>query len=806
MLRDVEKEAIQEANNNGTELPNIVMAIKNDRTQAIQEANNNGTELPNIVMAIKNDRTQDVRRYNKPTASEVAVVFQNDDGEPPFIRDILIHLKPIENQPMLKRISILDPNLDALVYPLFYPRAEQDKFNPLLNGGKLTQQFIVDAYVKMEANRLQYIKDNQSKLITEKYSGLMDHISARAENENLNVGKAIILPSSFEGSPRNMQQRYQDAMSIVTKYGKPDLFVTMTCNPKWKEITENLEPWQKAEHRPDLVSRIFNLKLKELLKEIKAGLFGKLTAMVHVIEFQKRGLPHAHILIILAAEAKLQKAEFFSFPSVSVKEQERYYLRLLLLNVKAAQSFDDLKTVDEILYPSFREAALARGLFLDDSVWKSTLEDGVVMNMPKQLRELFSYICVFGPPAKLRKLWDEFKPHMCEDFCRKHHPNDDACTHCEGYAMKEINDIFLGHRVNYNEYGLPVPAWNIPDVPCSEEYISDTEVLLAADKMESFNAEQTAAYDQIMAAVKDVTMRPNCFFIDGPGGSGKTYLYTTLMHSVSGMNQVVLPAATTGIAANLLQGGKTMHSLYRLPIPLNETSISNIKMTTMAAGTLREAKLFIIDECTMASNHALNTIDRLLRKVMTEDKKYPNQIPFGGKVLIVGGDFRQCLPVIPHGMRAQIVQSCLKYSQTWSHFEHLPLVRNVRARSDPEYTEWLLKLGNGSLPTFDDLGADLIEIPQELICKDDIVREIFGDTITPELIETMSQRAILCPKNDNIHKMNDQVMDLIVSEYHTYLSDDSVVSDSDEERNNFPVEFLNSVTPSGMPPHRLRLK
>ncbi|UYV75635.1 hypothetical protein LAZ67_13000809 [Cordylochernes scorpioides] len=303
--------------------------LRDVEKEAIQEANNNGTELPNIVIAIKNDRTQDVRRYNKPTASEVAVVFQNDDGEPPFIRDILIHLKPIKNQPMLKRISILGPNLDALVYPLFYPRAEQgwatylkqkpgssqmqyysyslsvrDKFNPLLNGGKLTQQFIVDAYVKMETNRLQHIKDNQSKLRTEKYSGLMDHKNARAENENLNVGKAIILPSSFEISARNMQQRYQDAKLIVIKYEKPDLFVTMTCNPKWKEITGNLEPWQKAEHRPDLVARAFNLKLKELLKEIKSGLFGKLTAMVHVIEFQKRGLPHAHILIKLAAEAK----------------------------------------------------------------------------------------------------------------------------------------------------------------------------------------------------------------------------------------------------------------------------------------------------------------------------------------------------------------------------------------------------------------------------------------------------------------------------------------------------------------------
>ncbi|UYV75633.1 hypothetical protein LAZ67_13000807 [Cordylochernes scorpioides] len=82
--------------------------------------------------------------------------------------------------------------------------------------------------------------------------------------------------------------------------------------------------------------------------------------------------------------------------------------------------------------------------------------------------------------------------------------------------------------------------------------------------------------------------------------------------------------------------------------------------------------------------------------------------------------------------------NCAKLFEIFSDmepFEHLPLVKNVRAKSDPEYTEWLLKLGNGSLPTIDDLGADLIEIPQELICKDDIVREIFGDTITPELVE-----------------------------------------------------------------------
>ncbi|UYV72603.1 hypothetical protein LAZ67_10000016 [Cordylochernes scorpioides] len=98
----------------------------------------------------------------------------------------------------------------------------------------------------------------------------------------------------------------------------------------------------------------------------------------------------------------------------------------------------------------------------------------------------------------------------------------------------------------------------------------------------------TASKEELKKILKNDFLK--CFEDWKNRGSGKTYLYTTLMHSVRGMNQVVLPAATTGIAANLLQGGKTIHSLYGLQIPLNETSVSNIKMTTMAAGTLREAK------------------------------------------------------------------------------------------------------------------------------------------------------------------------------------------------------------------------
>jgi len=81
-----------------------------------------------------------------------------------------------------------------------------------------------------------------------------------------------------------MNENYQDAMAIVRKFGKPDLFITMTCNPHWKEITENLEWQQRTEYRPDLVSRVFQIKLKSLLDDLlNKHLLGNLTIYVEII-------------------------------------------------------------------------------------------------------------------------------------------------------------------------------------------------------------------------------------------------------------------------------------------------------------------------------------------------------------------------------------------------------------------------------------------------------------------------------------------------------------------------------------------
>jgi len=113
------------------------------------------------------------------------------------------------------------------------------------------------------------------------------------------LGYKLILPSSHVGSPRFMTQLFQDTMAICRHFYKPDLFLTMTANPKWPEIIYSLFPGQIATDHPDIVSWVFEQKKKALLKLIDNGFFGTAVAHIHTIEFQKRGLSHIHLLIFL---------------------------------------------------------------------------------------------------------------------------------------------------------------------------------------------------------------------------------------------------------------------------------------------------------------------------------------------------------------------------------------------------------------------------------------------------------------------------------------------------------------------------
>ena len=182
-------------------------------------------------------------------------------------------------------------------------------FSSLFYGKKLFQQYAVDAYVKIEGQRLAFIRNNQNKLRSEQHDVLHEHVSNLGNDHNVRPGRVVVLPSIYVGSPRALKENFEDAMAIIKKYAKPGLFITFTCNPKWREITENLYPGQTANDRPDLVIRVFKLKLNKLLNNIfKHGVIGKVVTHVLVIEFQKRGLPHFHILLHFANDDKLETA------------------------------------------------------------------------------------------------------------------------------------------------------------------------------------------------------------------------------------------------------------------------------------------------------------------------------------------------------------------------------------------------------------------------------------------------------------------------------------------------------------------
>ncbi|GJY33383.1 helicase [Tanacetum coccineum] len=240
-------------------------------------------ESVNFELHLLSDR-RSARKYNAPTVSEVAALITNDFGNGVPLRDIVVHNK--DGGP--KRISELRPSYMALQYPLLFPY-EEDGFHekiPYRNntGTKKTKrgfQYSVDAYTAVEEQRLKWSRNNQETLRVDLYQNLNDVVTI-GDTTAKGLGKRIA-------------------------YVNPDLFITFTSNPKWPEIAEMLafHPGQKPHERPEVGTWVFKMNLTELLDDLtKREVFGKSRAVVYVIEFQKHGLPHAHILLWLKEEWK----------------------------------------------------------------------------------------------------------------------------------------------------------------------------------------------------------------------------------------------------------------------------------------------------------------------------------------------------------------------------------------------------------------------------------------------------------------------------------------------------------------------
>ncbi|PWZ17599.1 ATP-dependent DNA helicase PIF1 [Zea mays] len=451
-------------------------------------------------------------------------------------------------------------------------------------------------------------------------------------------------------------------------------------------------------------------------------------------------------------------------------EGERFYLRLLLNHVTGATSYEDLRTVDGDTLPSFREAAQRRGLLEADNTIDECLNEAALYQMPSALRRLFATILVFCEPNDVAELWQRHLDTMSEDY----HRITQSKTHLQQMGIdREIYE---------------------------EEIIEATAEDVALQ--ETLNEEQKSAYEKILSVVD--TSNGGVFFVDGPGGTGKTYLYKALLAVLRSQDKIAVATATSGVAASIMPGGRTAHSRFKIPLTIDDGAICTFTKQSGTSKLLQKASLIIWDEASMAKRQSIEALDNSMRDIMGRP-----DLPFGGKTIVFGGDFRQVLPVVRKGSRAQIVAASLRSSYLWESMCHLKLVRNMRAKSDPWFAEYLLRVGGGTEEVTND--GD-VRLPDEVCVPytgDDRDLDRLIDDIYPSLNENMSNtsyitsRAILTTRNDWVDMINMRMIDRFQREQMMYHSFDTAV---DDPNNYYPSEFLNTLTPNGLPPHVLKLK
>jgi len=232
--------------------------------------------------------------------------------------------------------------------------------------------------------------------------------------------------------------------------------------------------------------------------------------------------------------------------------------------------------------------------------------------------------------------------------------------------------------------------------PLIAEQLNYDHAALQADleaRLQQVNAEQRTAYNCIVESVTDNLGK--LFFVNGPGGTGKTFLYNTICARLRSLGTIVLCVSSSGISALLISGGRTAHSMFKIPIDgLDDRSVCSIAKRSQRAELMRAAKVIIWDEISAQHRYAVEAVDRTLRDIRGADQ------PFGGLTVVLGGDFLQTLPVVPKGSREAIVDATIQRSHLWAEIQILRLHRNMRldaASADTQqFAQWLLEVGNGT--------------------------------------------------------------------------------------------------------------
>ena len=475
-----------------------------------------------------------------------------------------------------------------------------------------------------------------------------------------------------------------------------------------------------------------------------------------------------------------------------------FYLRMLLHHIPAnelalepgnvdAFTFEALKYFEGEKHETYKGAATARNLLQDDAEWHLALTDAQESASAMQMRALYLAIVEYNQPEAPAALFDAFCTGMGDDFA---HQMREACIPFTEDALRLRVMLELEETLESNGKSLAeVCGLQLDDAQRTEaqrlaqqavharEPKAIRDELTPSGERAALQAEtdatirnllpaQKAVFDAVMSAATRGAGR--CIFVDAPGGTGKTFTFNAILGAVRARGEIALAVASSGIAAILLEKGRTFHARFCASRKPAEDQVLSITAQSTHAQLLRRATVILWDEAAMGNKHHLDALDRTLRDFMQSDE------PFGGKIIVLGGDYRQTLPIQRGASRAQTVRICLSQSHLWTHFEIFKLTTNMRIQrmretldaSDvathallarlQEFGEWLLALGGDKLAKDE---SERVSLPSSMCLEQGCDLDALVDWVYPNLAGNcsstawLSQRAILAPHNSDVHEV-----------------------------------------------------
>jgi ATP-dependent DNA helicase PIF1 len=439
---------------------------------------------------------------------------------------------------------------------------------------------------------------------------------------------------------------------------------------------------------------------------------------------------------------------------------------------------------DGHVHESFRSAVYARGMTHDDGHLIATMIEIVAVEVSvDNIRRHFARILVHSVPQDAQALFHQFADDMCDG------DSQDAAVVRAALGAIEVFMIQMGRTLTHADYGFALA--DLPDAlddggarrvrRCLPSALSISSSVVERDRLVAIlNTEQRSGYDTVMAAIGS-QRACNIFATLSSAGCGKTVFANAVAATVRAMGQVAICVAASALAAMLLLGGTTAHSRFHIPIPANDGTICCFSPDDR--NLIRSAAVILYDECSMVHRDVADTLDRSLRDLMADTR------PFGGKVVVFTGDFKQLLPVVRYG-RGQ--EHTMQVCSWWREVTYLKFRQNWRAIRDPVFAAFLESVGSGSL-------AEVV-VPDSSRVADveSLISSVYDDP------STLMKHQILALTLETASTVNAACLRKWPGFLHERFSSDTYVDCRDPD--GFPHEYIESLAMPGAPPFTLGLK